>query len=252
MRLDSSSPVLFWHQPYPQCLQLTLTPGVVETFPGLRIGCLLLEDIEDYSSPEEQCAATAGIVSRVEEAFASVDAVVGHYLQAHYAAFYRQMGLKPKQMSTPITQVQRILKTHRYRSIHRVVDQCMEIEYRSLVSLQVYDFETISGSLDYTIAYGDEVLVPFHQTARRCHRGELIARDALGPIHSSSHGNSARTAVIPTTSRCLVRVLGVPGIHPDDLQGVLTHLRGLAPRSQTLLLSATSPTGVLIPSQKEA
>jgi DNA/RNA-binding domain of Phe-tRNA-synthetase-like protein len=89
----------------PQCLQLTMTPDVVETFPGLHIGCILLEDIENYSSPEEQWAVTARIVSRVQQAFPSVDAVVDHYLQAHYAAFYRQMGLKPKKMSTPITQV---------------------------------------------------------------------------------------------------------------------------------------------------
>lgn len=233
-------------------LQLTMTLGVVEMFPDLLLGFVRLEGIEDYHTPEEQSVAAAEIVSRVQQAFASVDAVAGHYLQAHYTAFYRQMKLQPKKVSTPITQVQRLLKTNRYRSIHRVVDQCMAIEYLSLVSLQVYDFETISGSLDYTLAQGDEVLIPFHQAAQRCPRGELIARDALGPIHSSSYGNSARTAVTPTTSCCLVRVLGVPGIHRDELEGVLACLSRLTPRSQTLLLSSASPTGVLIPSQKEA
>jgi hypothetical protein len=126
-------------------IAININPEVLRRHPDLLVGLTVAKDIEDYQSVEERSAVEETIVSKVLERFSSSEEVEAHYLNGLYATFYKSMGLRPKKVSTPIKQALRVIKNRKYRSIHRVIDFCMAVEYTSLVSLQVYDLDKIEG-----------------------------------------------------------------------------------------------------------
>ena len=164
-------------------MNITLNPEVLQKYPTLLFGFAILNS-DGYKSENEKNEAEERIVSKVLDTFSDVNEIENHYLNDLYKSFYKSMGLKPKKVSTPIKQAKRIIQNRAYRSIHKLIDICMEVEYTYLVSFQVYDVDKINGSLEYQLSKGTEIIKNFHNEDKICKKDELILVDNESPAHS--------------------------------------------------------------------
>lgn len=186
-------------------MQFTFSTGPLEEL-GARVAFLVVP-ARPYAEGEEG-AATQRILRRTRDAHGSLDALAESPVRALYRAFYAAMNVKPSAVSTPVKQASRILKTGNYRPIHPVVDTCMEIEYATLCSFQVYDTARLAPALAYTRAEGHEEV----NGRAGLRPGELLLSDRYGVIHSPTLGNDTARLVSGTSEYAMVRVMGIPGM----------------------------------------
>lgn len=151
------------------------------------------------------------MIDRPVDSHGTAEALRGHRLWEEYRMFYSAMNVKASAVSTPLKQAIRFLKAGTYRPIHPVVDICMEIEYSTLCSFQVYDRARIGSSVSYAPAAGGEFLSGAVDGAA-ARPGEFVLSDELGLIHSPSLGNDHSRLVGDGSEEALVRILRIPGM----------------------------------------
>lgn len=203
-------------------MHITLHKEVSEKYPDLRVEFIEVHNIQDYTSDEERKEAEQEIVEAVLSTFPSKETLEAHPFKNLYQTFYQSMGLKVKKVSTPIKQALRIFTNKSYRSLYKILDTCMKIEYTTLISFQLYDIDKISGELEYRLADGTETLTTFHNEEKTCKPGELILTDSEGVLHSVYYGNNKNKSIDSNTKNCVIRIMGVPGTPEEDFQKAVT------------------------------
>lgn len=199
-------------------LNLTFSTQVAKKFPDLQIALLEARDLSDYKSETDKANAEQEIMSMIHSQYPSAESAKNHYLNEHYKTFYREMGLRPKLVSTPIKQVVRRIKTDSYNSVHKVITECMKIEYSTMISFQVYDLDSIVGDLSYRLATGTEETISIGRGPKLCKQGELILVDEEAVLHSVYYGNNERKSVTKDTNNFLIRIMGIPGVRQEDFE----------------------------------
>jgi DNA/RNA-binding domain of Phe-tRNA-synthetase-like protein len=188
----------------------TLSRDVEDRYPEFGAAFLAVA-AKPYSHQHEADEAADALVTRVLRAHPSPEGLRGSPADECYRDFYRSMGLKAAQVSTPVKQAMRVLKTG-YRSISRIVDVAMEIEYATLVSFQVYDADVVGPNLTYTLACGTESIATTRGEMKTCKPGELILAAGDRVVHSVYYGNDPKYMATTQTTIALVRVMKVPGM----------------------------------------
>lgn len=187
--------------------------AAIEAFPELKVAFL----IGPANPPDGEDAADVPvrIADRIREGHGSAEALAANPLAEGYRQFYVDMGARPSAASTPIKQALRAFERG-YRPIHPVVDICMEIEYASLCSFQVYDRERLGSKITYAAASGTEEIAERAHGGGSCklRRGELALADEHGVINSPMCGNAASRVVTPESRIVVVRILKIPAL--DD------------------------------------
>ena len=230
-------------------LQVKINENAQTKYPALKIAFVFLSSVPKYQSDKEKEDAQDKIVHETITKFKDTKTVRGHYLNEQYKAFYRSMGLKPKKVSTPIKQVERVLKTNSYRSIFKTIDMCMLIEYTTLVSFQVYDPDKITGNLVIKIATGEEEITDFHKQVKQCKKGELLLVDDDSTLHSVYYGNNVNKSIDNDSTRHLVRIMGIPGISENDFNMALELFLAADKHSSSIVLSSQNPIQTLLSSK---
>lgn len=188
---------------------------VFDVYPDLKISFVIVTDEDGEYSISEQKEMNQNIINSVKETFINEDVLTSHRYNNLYKEFYKKMGFKSKKIkkiTTPIRQALRVLKSGKYKSVNRVIDYCMLIEYTSLISFQVYDLEKVVSPIRYMFANGSETLISFSGDIRTCKKGELILLDKTGVLHSVYYGNNKEKSVNDETFRYLIRIMFIPGI----------------------------------------
>lgn len=221
--------------------EIILSPEVQTKFPDFRACFLLISGVADYDSEEEKESFSNEIVSQVTKKYPTLESLKADLLKDAYNSFYLSMGINPKKVSTPIHQAGRVISKGTYRSIHRVIDICMLIEYTSLISFQVYDAEKLSRIILYELSTGTETLIDFHNKVQYCKLGELILRDEKGVIHSGFHGNDLGRLIDKNSTTCLVRIMGIPGLRQDFFDESINRFVQFYPQSISGIVSKNTP-----------
>ncbi|MFE0190416.1 hypothetical protein [Streptomyces sp. NPDC058989] len=179
------------------------------------------------------------VLTRLKETHQTEESIRENPLWEAYRSFYAEMNVKPSGVSTPLKQALRIMRRDAYRPIHPVVDVCMEIEYSTLCSFQVYDADRIGRSVTYGPADGPGA----EDGMRQVRAGELVLSDEHGIIHSPTCGNGAGRLVGDASGSALIRVLRIPGMDADTFSGAVDEAARRLSAADVLVLSADSPTG---------
>ncbi|MGG7574768.1 hypothetical protein [Streptomyces sirii] len=179
------------------------------------------------------------VLTRLRASHQTEESIRENPLWESYRSFYAAMNVKPSSVSTPLKQALRIMRRDAYRPIHPVVDVCMEIEYSTLCSFQVYDGDRIGRSVVYGPADGPGA----DDGMQNVRPGELVLSDEHGIIHSPTCGNGAGRLVGDTSGAALIRVLRIPGTAADTFTGAVDEAAGRLSAADVLVLSADSPTG---------
>ncbi len=201
-------------------MSIQFTDQVMEKYPEL-ITAFVVSPMPVYSSDEERNQAVAVLVEEISQKYGEAESLTSHSYNQLYASFYKSMGLKVKKVSTPLKQAARILNLGTYRSINKLIDMCMHIEYTTLVSFQLYDKDKVIGDMEYSISTGTEKLTTFHGEEKNCKNGELILIDRDQALHSVYYGNNAKKSVSDNTKEAIIRIMGVPGIDRENFDHAL-------------------------------
>src|SRR6185369_13248880 len=164
-------------------LHATVDPQVLAQHPGLRLG-LVVTPVEGYEHADDARAAERDLLDRLKTAFADEAELRARPEDEAYRAFYRAMGLKAAQVSTPVKQAARVLRSGEYRSRGPAIDVAMSIEYATLVSFQLYDADALPDELAFRLARGDEPITTTRGEAKVCKPGELLLTGGGAVVHS--------------------------------------------------------------------
>jgi DNA/RNA-binding domain of Phe-tRNA-synthetase-like protein len=192
--------------------------AVLEQHPGLRL-TLLAAPAHQFTDSGEVAAAEQEVVAELLAAFPSEDDLRSGPEDELYRSFYRAMGLKAAQVSTPVKQALRVQRNGEYRSRSFVVDTAMAIEYSTLVSFQVYSGSRIGKHLSFILAHGDEPITTMRGESKTCKLGELLLVGSDGRVaHSCYYGNDPAFLLSEQDELAIVRVMGVPGLDDSAFQ----------------------------------
>lgn len=182
------------------------------------------------------------IMSRLAAKYASAEELIDNPLAESYRQFYMAMNVRPRAASTPLKQAARILEKG-YRPIHPVVDTCMEIEYVTLCSFQVYDMDRLGKRVSYVLALGDEEFPErvHGDGPNKLRAGELALVDELGFINSPMCGNAASRIVRSESKNVLVRIFKVPDLGADVFRSAVSETAERLGAKHVIVLDRSHP-----------
>ncbi len=228
----------------PSECEIVIDDAVLERHPGTRFAFLAVP-AAPYADPAEATRAEASVLSELRGAFAGEDELRASPEDALYRQFYRGMGLKAAQVSTPVKQALRVLRNGSYSSRGPVVDTAMAIEYSTLVSFQVYAATRLTGPLTFSLAGGEEPIETVRGERKSCKPGELLLLSGDAVVHSCYYGNDPAFFLGEEDEIAVVRVMGVPGLAAGLFERAFEEAaRRLSP-IDTAVLERTAPSGRL-------
>jgi DNA/RNA-binding domain of Phe-tRNA-synthetase-like protein len=233
--------------------EIVLDDAVLAQHPGLRLA-LLAVPAGRYSDPSETARAEQQVLAELLAAFADEDELRAGPADELYRSFYRSMGLKAAQVSTPVKQALRVLRNCEYRARGPVVDTAMAIEYSTLVSFQVYSAARLGGRLAFRLAGGEEPITTMRGEAKTCKPGELLLLGGAGGevAHSCYYGNDPAFLLTEQDELAIVRVMGVPGLEDDVLARAVEEAeRRMSPVDAITLDAATTRGRLSLTSKQE-
>ncbi len=232
--------------------EIALDDAVLAQHPGLRLA-LLVVPAGGYSGAGESAAAEQQVVAELLAAFAAEEDLRSNPADELYRSFYRAMGLKAAQVSTPVKQALRVLRNGEYRARGPVVDTAMAIEYSTLVSFQVYSAARLGDRLTFALAGGEEPITTMRGEGKTCKPGELLLLGAGGAVaHSCYYGNDPAFLLTEEDPVAIVRVMGVPGLGDDAFAGAVAEAeRRLSPIDVLKLDHSTRNGGISLTTEQE-
>lgn len=225
-------------------MKIQLSSSLVTKYPEIRAAFLLLRSHPRYGDPSVVPEIEDEITRNVRRRYPDGQVLASHYLADAYRKFYEAMGLSLKKVSTPLKQAARFLDGT-YRSRGKPIDVCMDIEYVTGVSFQLYDAATLPSSLCYDVATAEYECLDFHSKPARSRIGEVILHGDGKLVHCPSVGNNKMFSLNEGTTAILIRVLGIPGLAAEDWTAAVSSARMRLEPDDFCELSARSMTGEL-------
>jgi lysyl-tRNA synthetase class 2 len=208
-------------------MRLTITPSVLELFPGTVLGVAVARGIDnsgdDPALAEALRRAEASLPQRLGDGN-----LTEHPRIAVWREAYRRFGAKPKDYPSSIENlVRRALKGHAIPHINRVVDIYNAVSLESLLPVGAEDLDAVDGYVELAVAADSEPPVRLlgEAEARPPRPGEVIYRDRVGAICRRWNWKEAdRTKVSEGTGNALIVVEGLPPIERSVVEKELREL----------------------------
>lgn len=218
----------------PDC-EVAVDHAVFERHPGTKFAVLAAPSAP-YLDPAGPAQAEEEVVQALRAAFPEEDDLRESPEDTLYREFYRGMGLKAAQVSTPVKQALRVLRKSSYVARGPVVDKAMAIEYSTLVSFQVYAAVRLNGPLSFALAGGDEPITTMGREHKSCKPGELLLLSGDAVMHSCYYGNDPAFLLREEDEAAVVRIMGVPGLADGLFEEVVEEAkRRLSPFDMVIL-----------------
>lgn len=210
-------------------MRLVVTPDILESFPDVVIGCLVLDGV-DNRSQRDFSDELARAQRDVRTALAGAN-VTEHPRVACWRDAYRAFGAKPKKYPSSIENlVRRTLKGESLRAINPLVDLYNVVSLKHLLPVGGEDLDCVEGDIRLTRAGEDEPEVELlgEKEARAPKAGEVIYTDDRGAICRRWNWKEAdRTKLTEDTLRAVLVLEALPPISRDELDAAMTELAEL-------------------------
>lgn len=207
-------------------LNIKVDNNIFELFPDLKFAFAKVMTPLAYQDVEEKGKVERQIIDNISLCYEDKIKKDDKSYQAYFD-FYKSIGIKSKDISTPIDQVNRLIHNRSYKSIYPIIDIYLKIEYLTLVSFQAYDYEKISGELKYSFSNGQDQILTYKNEVKICKPGDLILKDKDTVIHSCYHGNCRKAMITENTKIVLFRVMFVPNFDIEAWKEALNQIKEL-------------------------
>lgn len=234
-------------------MRLTMTPEVLERFPGAILGVAVARGVDnagqDAALLERLRRAEAGVGERFRDV-----PVAEHPNIAVWREAYRRFGARPKDHPSSIENlVRRVLKGQALSQVNRIVDIYNAVSLETLLPAGAEDLDAIEGDVDLAVAGEDEPPVRLlgEPEARPPRKGEVIYRDRAGAICRRWNWKEADRTKLTERTRSVLLV--VEGLAPLERRAVAAAIGEIARRIQdhcggsvgTMVLDRDRPTAEL-------
>ena len=224
-------------------MRFVVTPDILERHPEIRIGVLVLEDVDNRSG-EGFADELQRALEQVRSTFDGVN--VAEHPRIHcWREAYRAFGAKPKRYLSSIENlVRRTLKGESLRAINPLVDLYNIVSLKHLLPVGGEDLDRVEGDIRLTRAGEDEPAIQLlgEKEERAPKVGEVIYTDARGAICRRWNWKEAdRTKLTEDTKRAVLVLEALPPVTRSELQAAMAELQELV-RAHT---GASASTHVL-------
>ncbi len=209
---------------------LTVAPGVVEAFGGLRIVAITASGIDNRSAWPEVSAR----LDNLERAVADgrwTPLGDDHPAIASWHAAYRHFGTNPRRQRPSVDALtRRLARTGHLPRISPAVDSYNLVSVMHAVPAGAFDLDRVEGHITIRFAEDDDRFVPLGEPdeVEQPHPGEVVYVDDAGVLTRHwNHRDADRTKVTPASRRVLFVLETVDVEHHDTVSAAADELAGL-------------------------
>ncbi len=209
---------------------LTVAPGVVEAFGGMRIVAITASGIDNRSAWPE-------VTARLDD----LERAVGdgrwtplgddHPAIASWHAAYRHFGTNPRRQRPSVDALtRRLARTGHLPRISPAVDSYNLVSVTHAVPAGAFDLDRVEGHITIRFAEDDDRFVPLGEPdeVEQPHPGEVVYVDDAGVLTRHwNHRDADRTKVTPASRRVLFVLETVDVEHHDTVSAAAAELAGL-------------------------
>ena len=207
-------------------MKFVIEQDVLNAFPEVRIGVLVLEDIDNRSKE----GFAAELQSAREHVRSKLDGTnVTEHPRIHcWREAYRTFGAKPKKYPSSIENlVRRTLKGESLRSINPLVDLYNIVSLKHLLPVGGEDLDRVEGDIRLTHAGENEPAIQLlgEKEERAPKAGEVIYTDDRGAICRRWNWKEAdRTKLTEDTKRAVLVLEALPPVTRNELEEAMAEL----------------------------
>ncbi len=210
-------------------MKFVVTPDIFESYPEVRIGVLVLEDVDNRSG-EGFAAELQRAREQVRSTFDRVN--VTEYPRIHcWREAYRTFGAKPKKYPSSVENlVRRTLQRESLRSINPLVDLYNIVSLKHLLPVGGEDLDRVEGDILLTRAGENEPAIQLlgEKEERAPKAGEVIYTDDRGAICRRWNWKEAdRTKLTEDTKRAVLVLEALPPVTRSELEEAMAELQEL-------------------------
>ncbi len=209
---------------------LTVAPGVVEAFGGLRIVAITASGIDNRSAWPEVSAR----LDNLERAVADgrwTPLGDDHPAIASWHAAYRHFGTNPRRQRPSVDALtRRLARTGHLPRISPAVDSYNLVSVMHAVPAGAFNLDRVEGHITIRFAEDDDRFVPLGEPdeVEQPHPGEVVYVDDAGVLTRHwNHRDADRTKVTPASRRVLFVLETVDVEHHDTVSAAADELAGL-------------------------
>jgi DNA/RNA-binding domain of Phe-tRNA-synthetase-like protein len=227
-----------------------IEPAIFERFPQLKLGVLVLNNVNNTSPSQELEHLLKAAQENVRRDLSGIT-LSEHPQVAPWREAYRAFGVKAKDYPSSIENLlKRVLKGESLRSINPLVDLYNVVSLEHLLPVGGEDLDCLQGNMVLRFAGDNEPAIHLlgDAEAKAPKAGEVIYADDVGAICRRFNWKEAeRSKLTANTKRAILVLEALPPVNEDKLQAALNQLKNLAERfcqaSATIhILSPASPS----------
>lgn len=227
----------------------TLSPAVLQKFPGLRVGLLFVRGVKNGPAPADITALLRAEEVRIRSAFSDPEQLKSHPMIAAWQLVHRDFGSNPnKFMCSVHALLKRVVKGAELPSISALVDAYNVISLRYTAPVGGEDLDSCRGDIVLTLADGTE---PFTALGEEGNDpplpGEVIYADEVGVLcRRFNWREAARTCLTEKTTNAVLVIEAIPPMTDEELAKALEDLasliRPITENIITVILDKSVPT----------
>ncbi len=226
-----------------------IEPAIFERFPELKLGVLVLNDVNNSLASKELELLLIAAQETVRQELSGITLSQHPHVEPWREA-YRAFGVKAKQYPSSIENLlKRVLKGESLRTINPLVDLYNVVSLKHLVPVGGEDLDSLKGDIVLRFAKDDEPAIHLlgESEAKAPNAGEVIYADNIGAICRRFNWKEAeRSKLTAQTKRAVLVVEALPPVDENQVKAALDELRDLAERFchasvTTHMLSSVSP-----------
>lgn len=210
-----------------------IEPAIFERFPHLRLGLLVLNNVNNTSQAEELEHLLITAQEKVRRDLSGIT-ISQHPHVAPWREAYRAFGVKAKEYPSSIENLlKRVLKGETLRRINPLVDLYNVVSLEHLIPVGGEDLDSLHGDIVLRFAKDDEPAIHLlgDSEPKAPKAGEVIYTDDIGAICRRFNWKEAeRSKLTATTKRAILVIEALPPIDETQLKATLNDLRDLAER----------------------
>jgi len=204
--------------------------AIFERFPELKLGLLVLSDINNTSPSEVLNRLLAKAQEKVRLELARITLSQHPHIEPWREA-YRAFGVKAKDYPSSIENLlKRVVKGETLRSINPLVDLYNVVSLEHLLPVGGEDLDCIQGDIILRFAGDNEAAIHLlgDAEAKAPKSGEVIYADDIGAICRRFNWKEAeRSKLTAETRRAVLVVEALPPVNEANLQAALSQLSEL-------------------------
>ena len=209
-------------------MNFKIDPKILERFPGLNIGVVIIKSADNSGASEEILTQLKEREDRIKSAQPdlSTEPKIESWRKA-YAAF----GAKPKEDRSSVENLYRlVLRGVSLRHINKLVDIYNLISLKHTLPVGGEDTDKIKGDILLTFAGPNEtpVLLLGDKEPHPPKAGEVVYKDGISTICRRWNWREAdRTKLTEQTKNCILVIEGLPPISRQEIESATSELARL-------------------------